>query len=389
MKKSLLTAALIAGFAAGAVQAETSVTLYGRVDGGFGYQQFKGTDAAGADVKGTNTGMVSGINSGNRWGLKGTEDLGEGLKAVFQLESGFDLGTGESGQGQRLFGRHATVGLMSDSWGRLDFGRQANIASKYFADIATPFGTTFGQASVGSAFSVAGNHRLDNMIMYQTPSFSGFQFGVGYSFNADGNQEFKRSGGGDPNVRSWTTGLRYANGPLAAALVYDQFKNSEAAGVAAADSGVTVKSWNLALSYDFEVVKVHAAGGQTRNGWFSANSSLGSNSYLGDFQGNLSDGLELDSFAVNDNLKVNSYALGLSAPVGSAGKIMASWMMSDPSNAGIYNWGEDKQSVYSLGYSYKLSKRTNIYALGSYADNVNFQDDLKATQFAVGLRHQF
>lgn len=389
MKKSLLTAALIAGFAAGAVQAETSVTLYGRVDGGFGYQQFKGTDAAGADVKGTNTGMVSGINSGNRWGLKGTEDLGEGLKAVFQLESGFDLGTGESGQGGRLFGRQATVGLMSDSWGRLDFGRQTNIASKYFAGVASPFGRDFGQARVGSAFSAAGSHRLDNMIMYQTPSFSGFQFGVGYSFNADGNQEFKRSGGGDPNVRSWTTGLRYANGPLAAALVYDQFKNSEAAGVAAADSGVTVKSWNLALSYDFEVVKVHAAGGQTRNGWFSANSSLGSNSYLGNFQGNLSDGLELDSFAVNDNLKVNSYALGLSAPVGSAGKIMASWMMSDPSNAGIYNWGEDKQSVYSLGYSYKLSKRTNIYALGSYADNVNFQDDLKATQFAVGLRHQF
>ncbi|RIY40832.1 porin [Neopusillimonas maritima] len=389
MKKSLLTAALIAGFAAGAVQAETSVTLYGRVDGGFGYQQFKGTDAAGADVKGTNTGMVSGINSGNRWGLKGTEDLGEGLKAVFQLESGFDLGTGESGQGGRLFGRQATVGLMSDSWGRLDFGRQTNIASKYFAGVATPFGTDFGQARVGSAFSAARSHRLDNMIMYQTPSFSGFQFGVGYSFNASGNQQFKRSGGGDPNVRSWTTGLRYANGPLAAALVYDQFKNSEAAGVAAADSGVTVKSWNLALSYDFEVVKVHAAGGQTRNGWFSANSSLGSNSYLGNFQGNLSDGLELDSFAVNDNLKVNSYALGLSAPVGSAGKIMASWMMSDPSNAGIYNWGEDKQSVYSLGYSYKLSKRTNIYALGSYADNVNFQDDLKATQFAVGLRHQF
>ncbi|HCN73222.1 porin [Neopusillimonas maritima] len=398
MKKNLLTAALIAGFAAGAVQAETSVTLYGRVDGGFGYQQFKGTDAAGADVKGTNTGMVSGINSGNRWGLKGTEDLGEGLKAVFQLESGFDLGTGESGQGGRLFGRQATVGLMSDSWGRLDFGRQTNIASKYFAGVASPFGTSFGQARVGSAFSAARNHRLDNMIMYQTPNFSGFQFGLGYSFNASGNQEFKQSGGAEPNVRSWTTGLRYSNGPLAAALVYDQFKNKSTGNFTAADDGVTVKSWNLALSYDFEVVKVHAAGGQTRNGWFSANSSLGSNSYLGNFSGNIPDpsssnpaktSLELNSFAVNDNLKVNSYALGLSAPVGSAGKLMASWMMSDPSNAGIYNWGEDKQNVYSVGYSYKLSKRTNIYALGSYADNVNFQDDLKATQFAVGLRHQF
>ncbi|MBC7202100.1 MAG: porin, partial [Pusillimonas sp.] len=246
----------------------------------------------------------------------------------------------------------------------------------------------FGQAGVGSAFSAAGSHRLDNMIMYQTPSFSGFQFGVGYSFNADGDQKFKESDGAEPNTRSWTTGLRYANGPLDAALVYDQFKSPENLSVAD-DNGISVKSWNLAVSYDFDVVKVYAAGGQTRNGWFSANSSLGSNSYLGDFNGNLSDGLELDSFAVNDNLKVNSYALGLSAPVGSAGKVMASWMMSDPSDAGIHNWGEEKQNVYSLGYSYKLSKRTNLYALGSYADNVNFQEDLKATQFAVGLRHQF
>jgi predicted porin len=382
MKKSLLTAALIAGFAAGAVQAESSVTLYGRVDGGFGYQQFKGSNATN-DFKGTNTGMVNGINSGNRWGLKGTEDLGQGLKAVFQLESGFDLGTGKSGQGSRLFGRQATVGLMSDSWGRLDFGRQTNIASKYFAGVATPFGTDFGQAGVGSAFSSAGSHRLDNMIMYQTPSFSGFQFGLGYSFNADGNQEFKESDGAEPNTRSWTTGLRYANGPLDAALVYDQFKSPEDDKKVPADKGISVKSWNLAVSYDFDVVKVYAAGGQTRNGWFSANSSLGGNDYL---SGNT---LELKSLSVNDGLKVNSYALGLSAPVGSAGKVMASWMMSDPTDAGIHNWGDEKQNVYSLGYSYKLSKRTNLYALGSYADNVNFQNDLKATQFAVGLRHQF
>src|SRR5690606_18294567 len=98
-------------------------------------------------------------------------------------------------------------------------GRQTNIASKYFAGVASPFGTYFGQAAIGSAFSAAGSHRLDNMLMYQTPKFAGFQFGVGYSFNADGAQNVKRSNGENPNVRSWTTGLRYGNGPLAAALV--------------------------------------------------------------------------------------------------------------------------------------------------------------------------
>ena len=380
MKKSLLTAALIAGFAATAAHADNSVTLYGVVDGGVNYQSFDGS-VNGKNIDNDYVGMADGINSGNRWGLKGTEDLGNGLKALFQLESGFSLGTGMSGQGDRLFGRQATVGLQSDGWGKLELGRQTNIASKYFAGIATPFGTDFGQAGVGSAFSAAGSHRLDNMIMYQTPTIAGFQLGLGYSFNADGNQQIS-SDGSQKNTRSWTTGLRYGNGPLAAALVYDRYKSPDSE-TDVNDRGVSVNSWSLAASYDFKVVKVYAAGGQTRNGWFSSNSSLNGASYLKDNSANIS------SFDVNDNLKVNSYSLGVSAPVGANGEVMASWMMADIKDSGIHNWGSNKQNVYSVGYTYALSKRTNVYALGSYANNVNFQDDLKATQFAVGLRHRF
>jgi predicted porin len=380
MKKSLLTAALIAGFAATAAHADNSVTLYGVVDGGVNYQDFSGS-VNGTNIDGDYVGMADGINSGNRWGLKGTEDLGNGLKALFQLESGFSLGTGKSGQGSRLFGRQATVGLQSDGWGKLEFGRQTNIASKYFAGVATPFGTDFGQAGVGSAFSAAGSHRLDNMIMYQTPAIAGFQFGLGYSFNADGNQQIDANGV-QKNTRSWTTGLRYDNGPLAAAVVYDRYKSPDDK-TNAQDRGVSVNAWSLAASYDFKVVKVYAAGGQTRNGWFSSNSFLNGNSYLGD------NNADIGSFEVNDNLKVNSYALGVSAPVGANGEVMASWMMADIKDSGVNNWGSNKQNVYSVGYTYALSKRTNVYALGSYANNVNFQDDLKATQFAVGLRHRF
>src|SRR5690554_5939499 len=175
MKKSLLVAALITGFA-GVAQAETAVTLYGIVDGGIAYERVKGT-VNGADYKGTRTGMLSGGQSGNRWGLKGTEDLGNGLQAVFVLENGFNIGTGQASQGSRMFGRQATVGLQSDAWGRLDFGRQTNIASKYFAGVATPFGTDFGTAGVGTTFSAADSVRYDNMIMYQTPNYAGFQFG--------------------------------------------------------------------------------------------------------------------------------------------------------------------------------------------------------------------
>ena len=88
--------------------------------------------------------MINGVQNGSRWGLRGSEDLGDGLRAVFTLESGFDSGNGKPGQSSRLFGRQATIGLASDSWGQLDFGRQTNIASKYFGSI-DPFGAGFAK----------------------------------------------------------------------------------------------------------------------------------------------------------------------------------------------------------------------------------------------------
>src|SRR5690554_6332762 len=200
MKKTLLAAALTVGFA-GVAQAETSVTLYGVIDTGIGYNKVEI-----GDVDATKFGLVNGVQAGSRWGLRGTEDLGNGLQAVFQLESGFDSSTGHQAQGGRQFGRHATIGLQSDAWGRFDLGRQTNIASKYFADVASPFGASFGQANAGATFGSANTVRWDNMVMYQTPNFSGFQFGVGYSFNTDGSQTYDIDGFDDDNSKGITTG---------------------------------------------------------------------------------------------------------------------------------------------------------------------------------------
>ncbi|WP_341669098.1 porin [Alcaligenes sp. SDU_A2] len=390
MKKTLLAAALMAGFA-GVAHAETSVTLYGILDGGIGYQKFKGVNSYGANRDGLEstsqkkTGLINGIQSGNRWGLKGSEDLGDGLRAVFQLESGFNLGTGKSAQGGRLFGRQATLGLAGDSWGQLDFGRQTNIASKYLPGVADPFGGGFDQANIGAAFTSANTVRYDNMVMYQTPNFSGFQFGVGYSFNTNGDQQYKITNSQNPedglerNQRGITTGLRYANGPIGVALTYDQYKTREnrAAIGAPVTGGDTVKAWNLGGSYDFEVVKAHLAFGQTRDGLFAVQ----------EFSG-----VGLDTGGSLKGLKVNSYLVGLSAPVG-AGNLMASWTMADPRSApdGMDNAAFElkKQHVYSLGYTHPLSKRTNVYAIGSYAKNVHFLPDGKSTLLGVGLRHQF
>ncbi|AFK61531.1 outer membrane porin protein [Advenella kashmirensis WT001] len=137
MKKTLLAAALAVGFA-GVAHAETSVTLYGIVDAGIGYQQTKVTQGD-AFTKTRDIGLINGVRNGNRWGMKGVEDLGNGTSAIFQLESGFDLGNGRSAQGGRLFGRHAYVGLTGANWGTLTLGRQLNVAADTVSSL-NPFG---------------------------------------------------------------------------------------------------------------------------------------------------------------------------------------------------------------------------------------------------------
>src|SRR5690606_4408932 len=326
------------------------------LDGGIGYQKVDGDG-----YKAKKLGGINGVQSGNRWGLKGSEDLGDGLRAIFQLESGFDLGTANSAQGGRLFGRQATLGLAGDSWGELTGGRQTNIASKYLPGIVDPFGGGFMQANVGTSFSAANTMRWDNTVMYQTPNFSGFQFGVGYSFNVNGSEGWDVDGEDDLNGKGITAGLRYANGPIGVALTYDQIKYD----ATATTDDVKFTQWSIGGAYDFEVVKASLAFGQTRDGWFQGT----------DFGPDFSTG----SFVSADGLKVNSYLVGLSAPVGN-GKILASWQMADPTSAPDGFVGDlDSQQVYSLGYTYNLSKRTNVYAIGSYAKHALFQDDLDST----------
>jgi len=391
MKKTLLAAALIAGFA-GVAQAETSVTLYGVLDGGIGYNKLKGSTSHNADsttrpqdLNRKNVGLIQSIQAGNRWGLKGSEDLGNGLRAVFQLESGFALANGNQAQGGRLFGRQATLGLAGDSWGQLDLGRQTNIASKYLAAI-DPFGTAFDQANIGVAFTAANTARYDNMVMYQSPSFSGFQFGAGYSFHVNGGQSYDEdvTVGGvpfnnkDKNQKAVTTGLRYANGPINVALTYDQVKSG---ATVPTDDNVTIKSWALGGTYDFEVAKAHLAFGQTRNGLLQAHGFGGMTV------------AETPAFEGQRGLKVNSYLVGVSAPIGN-GTLMASWTMADPRSnpdlaPGALAQEFDKQQTYSLGYSYGLSKRTSVYAIGSYAKHIHFLPDAKSTLVGVGVNHKF
>ena len=370
MKKTLLAVALLAGFA-GAAQAADSVTLYGLIDAGIGYEKVKFNGDSQSRFGG-----VQGVSSGSRFGLRGTEDLGDGLRAVFTLEGGFGPMNGKSLQNGRLWGRQATVGLDSDSWGRLEFGRQTNLASKYFGSI-DPFSISYNTANMGTTFGSANTMRLDNMVLYQTPSMGGFKAGVGYSFSADDSVSDSSQTGFETgnNNRVLTAGVQYVNGPLNLAAAYDRFNPSN--GQTGGKSDARIQEYIVGGSYDFEVVKVAAAFGQTRDGWF-----------VGQNMGTTPAGMQnLGTFKLADGFRANSYMLGATVPLGRHA-IFGSWQRATASNDKLT--GDDATfNVYSLGYTYDFTKRTNLYAYASYGDNYAFQRDATDTAVAVGVRHRF
>lgn len=128
--KKLITGAGLALICCGAY-AQSSVTLYGLID-----ESVRVQTSASGDVVGLNEGAIN----GTRWGLKGSEDLGNGTHAIFQVESGYNVGTGKFDQQGQLFGRFAWVGLQNDSYGTLKLGRQYGGIYSFYASNFDPIG---------------------------------------------------------------------------------------------------------------------------------------------------------------------------------------------------------------------------------------------------------
>lgn len=375
MKKTLLAAALLAGFA-GAASAQSSVTLYGVADVGYSYQSIEAPGGA----KRTQFAMASGQQNGSRWGLKGVEDLGNGLKANFVYESSVTLnnGTGNSG-----FTRQSTLGLKG-SFGAIDLGRRTSPGTWAFSGI-DPFGAAFGtsalDASMGAQFM-----RLSNMIMYTTPSMSGFGAALGYSTDTGltsrgtgKNSEPKFST--TNKMRALSVGVRYANGPLLISGMYDTYMPASGS-----QNTTAAKQWNLGATYDLKMVKIHAAYGQNIDGIVEGLSTINNAETSGGDQ-NTGGGVLFVNGA-----RTNSWMLGLSAPVGGAGKVFANVQQMIPGGEFKQTIGEFSsatQTTASIGYTYTMSKRTNLYAFYSYTNNVLMASDVTANQIGVGVRHRF
>lgn len=173
---------VVAGFsltllcAAHAAHAQSSVTLYGVIDESVGYVH---------NASGNNnlTGIVNGNLQGSRWGFLGSEDLGSGLKAIFQLENGFDPRNGQSGQGGRMFGRQAFVGLASDAWGTVTLGRQYDPVVDMVQGITADAHLGGGIATPGDVDNYDDSLRASNSVKYTSPKFGGFQLEGLYGFS--------------------------------------------------------------------------------------------------------------------------------------------------------------------------------------------------------------
>ena len=383
MKKSLTALAVLGVFAGSAMAAD--VTLYGALDTGFEYFHKKTTKFDGSSEKSDTFDMQTGWDTGNRWGLKGSEDLGNGYKVSFKLESGFNGDDGTMGQGSRLFGREAGLTL-SGPLGSVAFGRFGGLSSSCGTYDMLGYVESFDGGD-GDVWGFAASDRYDNMVVYQTPRFAGLQLTAQYSFKTDSTAKNDTPTGfsGDEGT---SAAKRYASigvsGDYGAAQFAASYELTKYGANSAGTREVADKDGSLFFvggNYNFEVVRVYAEAQ-----YFEGLSGI-KNAYNDEFtKGDPS----------SDGLKGYGLHLGAKAPI-AAGTLTAGLYYVDGKQDFTSTADQDfKYYGVSARYVYPLSKRTSVYGGAGYGqtsvDNAaanGSDEDTKLVQAYVGLSHTF
>jgi predicted porin len=365
MQKKLIALA-VAGLAAAPAFAQSNVTIYGRADYGMVTRSgtADGLDNRNIDVNGK-TEFASGVQSGSRIGFKGAEDLGNGLKAIFEIEYGLKMDEGTT-TSTTWGNRHSYVGLTGNFGtvvgGRLD-GVRYNIWGKY---------DPFANGTVGNMTQITKQvDRADNAIAYISPSWNGLTATVAYSTNIGGtegannlnfdpfpltacpsgtpaeNRNRHCFGGNDGDNKLYTFMLGYDNGPLSLNADYEVIKTTGYNGN---------KLWvaTFGASYDFGVVKVSAL--------YDILKSDDRNS-----AGVLTGG--------TNGLDNKTWMLAAKAPIGQAFDVRLAYASTSFDN--LDNFDAEK---WGIGADYKLSKRTNLYA--DYGQIMNDDSGLMQLSYA-------
>lgn len=338
MKKTLI--ALAALSASAAALAQSSVSFYGILDASVAY-----VDNANAAKKSV-TLLNDGALLSSRWGLRGGEDLGGGLKARFTLEGDVNTGTGAH-NAAGLFRRAAWVALASDSWGELRLGRtMSTIISEYHQGFASPSNSLAVTTAIGTG--VSDDYFVANMISYYSPVISGVQGVVQY---APGEEA------GDSKVRS---------------RIYGTLKYN-------------TKEFGVSASF----ADIKGTTGDNSRAWYHLNGRYN----MGDWK------FTLGYYDINHGSDATTTAPDNSGYMASA----AYQLNAKTSVTGAWIKSDKDASLLSLQTRYALSKRTSVYALLNRADNGKegvkispiFQDissgaaGTKQTALALGVIHSF
>jgi general bacterial porin, GBP family len=358
MKKNLLVAAVATAAAsfATAASAQSSVTLYGVVDAGLTFVNNVATNnGPNAPQKATFRGLTSGNLQESRWGLRGAEDLGNGVKAIFTVESGFSVNNGSLNETDKLFNRQAYVGLQSD-FGTVTLGRQYDSVVDYLGPLSaagtwggTYFGHVFGNDNLNSDFSIA------NAVKYKSNNYAGFSFSGLYGFSNDT---------GFANNRAYSVGAGYANGPFKLGAAYMQSNGAGATTKGAISNGQFVgggshdrlRTFGAGAGFTYDAMTFGAVWTQSR---------LDNSDYLG--VSNV-----INNFEVNGRYQLTP-ALALGA---------AYTYSQDKFSAFGYSSEKLKYHQFGLQADYALSKRTDFH-IESVAQIGSSSGNARAPQAAI------
>ncbi|PMS19838.1 porin [Trinickia dabaoshanensis] len=345
MKKiALSTLSLALLGAAGAAHAQSSVTLYGVIDESLTYVH----NAQGNKNLWALGNTSGGDLAGTRWGLKGQEDLGGGLAAIFQLENGFNPQNGTLGQGGREFGRQAFVGLTSQTYGTLTLGRQYDPVVDMVQGITADnyFGSAF--ATPGDVDNYDNSSRTNNAIKYVSQNYAGFQ--------AEGMYAFGGVAGSTGSGQTWSLAASYTNGPIAVAAGYFHADNTN---TLTANHRTT---WNGTSDGPFDVDPV--------NDGYQTAKSIGIARVAGQYTvGPFTMGLSYS----NAQYKPDAFSGFGSTEKYNSGSGFFNYQATPALLLGLgYTYMKasgDTSATYhqaSLGADYNLSKRTDVYLVGAY-----------------------
>ncbi|MFT4067373.1 porin [Paraburkholderia sp.] len=351
---------------AGAAHAQSSVTLYGLIDAGITYT---------SNQKGGQTyQMMSGLAQGSRWGLRGSEDLGGGLHAIFTLENGFSIANGTLGQGGLMFGRQAFVGLASDRYGTVTLGRQYEEMVEYVSPLTTDQWSVLFEHP-GDNDNTNRGFRVNNAVKYASPDLSGAQFSALYSF------------GGVPGSFShnsvYSLGAHYQRDGLYAAAAYTHVDHPGQinTGTFWTSANSVTGTYALAASaYDVFGVGASYQIGQLKLG------------------GAFTQSIFKDSFD-NGNVRFQNYEVNASYRFTPTLLLGAAYVYTDGNVDATDSHPRYQQA--SLFVDYNLSRRTDLYLMatgqkaGGSAEVAQVSQFLSASgtdrqaSVAVGMRHRF